>query len=239
MVKGRSLRDLPGVFNELISARMKQLGLEKLDDFAEYASIPYTTLYNVVAGRVTAAGTPVKPSIDTLILLAKALDEPLHKLVYMLAPDAPGAEEKEVYLPDCRQFPVKVAGWVGAGPQQLEEINGSWVVVEEDFARGKQLQAFRVRGDSMAAGKRPIYDGDIVLVNTLDKGYNTAAVVARLQDGRYVCKALKDDIYGKLLQSRNVDHTNGTPSAIPIDQVDEIVGRVVRIIATEDSNRTR
>jgi repressor LexA len=155
----------------------------------------------------------------------------------MLAPDAPGADE-EVVMPGVRRFRVGVAGWVGAGPQQLEEINGQHVVVEEEFARGKDLQAFRVRGDSMAAGKRPIYDGDIVIVNVRDKGYNTAAVVARLVDGRYVCKMLKDDHHGKMLVSANPVHTNGTPTSIPIEQVDEIVGRVVRVIGNENDGET-
>lgn len=87
----------------------------------------------------------------------------------------------------------------------------------------------------MAAGKRPILDGDIVIVDKNDKGYNTASVVARLHDDSYVVKMLKDDRFGKLLQSRNPEHTNGTPSAIPISEVAEIVGRVVRIVGDVDS----
>lgn len=230
----RSLTDYEGVFNKLIAAKMKELGHKKLDEFAEYSGIPYSTLYNLVVGRVTPMGNPVKPSLDTLVLLAKALNKPLHRLVYMLAPDAPGADDTEVVMSGYRRFRVGVAGWVGAGPQQLEEINGQYIFVEEEFAKGKDLQAFRVRGDSMAAGKRPIYDGDIVIVNVRDKGYNTAAVVARLVDGRYVCKMLKDDRHGKMLVSANPVHTNGTPTSIPIDQVDEIIGRVVRVVGNEE-----
>ena len=184
-------------------------------------------------------GNPVKPSLDTLVLLAKALDEPLHRLVYMLAPDAPGADESGVVEPGFRRFRVGVAGWVGAGPEQLEEINGEYVFVEDNFAEGKELQAFRVRGDSMAAGKRPIYDGDIVIVNTKDKGYNTAAVVARLVGGPYVCKMLKDDRFGRMLVSANPVHTNGTPTSIPIDEVDEIIGRVVRVVGNEETRRAQ
>lgn len=235
----RTLKDYPGVFNDLIAAKMKELGHEKLDDFARYSGIPYSTLYNLVVGRLTPMGNPVKPSLDTLVLLAKALDEPLHRLVYMLAPDAPGADESGVVEPGFRRFRVGVAGWVGAGPEQLEEINGEYVFVEDNFAEGKELQAFRVRGDSMAAGKRPIYDGDIVIVNTKDKGYNTAAVVARLVGGRYVCKMLKDDRFGRMLVSANPVHTNGTPTSIPIDEVDEIIGRVVRVVGNEETRRAQ
>lgn len=231
--KPMSLSDFNGQFNDMISAKMKELGMTKLEQFAVYSDIPHSTLYNLVAGRLTPAGNPVQPSLQTLTLLAKALDQPLWRLVYMLQPDAPGAEDLEVYPPDFRRFRVKVAGWVGAGPQQLEEINGTSIAVEDEFARGKDLQAFRVRGDSMAAGRRPIYDGDIVLVNTKDPGYNTAAVVARLIDGRYVCKMLKDDKFGKFLLSANPTHTNGTPTTLGIEEVDAIVGRVVRVIGDE------
>lgn len=87
----------------------------------------------------------------------------------------------------------------------------------------------------MAAGKRPIQDGDLIIVNALDQGYNTASVVARLTDDTYVVKMLKDDKFGRLLQSRNPEHTNGTPSAIPMEHVAEIVGRVVRVIADDDA----
>lgn len=227
------LEDYPGVFNKLIAARMRKLGHQTLKEFAKYAGIGSTTLYNLVLGRVTESGVIVKPSIDTLVQLARALEEPVDKLLFMLVPDAPGAESWGDQ-PPARRFRVRVAGWVGAGPEQFEEISGSWVVVEEDFARGKQLQAFRVRGDSMAAGKRPIHDGDIVLVNTLDKGYNTAAVVARLMDGRYICKMYREDHFGRFLVSANAAHTNGTPVSIKLSEVDEVIGRVVRIISSDD-----
>jgi repressor LexA len=233
--KPKTLGEFEGVFNPLISARMEQLGYDKLDQFAEYSGIPYSTLYNLVMGRVSPAGNLVKPSLDTLTLLARALHEPLYRLVYMLAPDAPGAQDVEVQPHDVRRFRVQVAGWVGAGPQQLEEINGKFVAVEEDFAAGKALRAFQVRGDSMSAGKRPIYDGDIVLVDTDDVGYNTAAVVARLVDGRYVCKMLKDDRFGRFLLSANPRHTNGTPTTLAMNEVDAIVGRVVRVIGNESA----
>ncbi len=92
------------------------------------------------------------------------------------------------------------------------------------------LVAFKIRGDSMEGGKRPIYNGDTVLVDRGDKGYDTASVVARLTSGGYVCKTLKDDKFGVHLVSANSLYTNGTPPYIPQSEIDEIVGRVVRIV---------
>lgn len=233
MTRIKKLEELPGPFNKLIGQRMRELGMERLEQFAAYSELGDTTLYNLVLGRVSPSGSLVKPSFDTLLRLSIALSVPLADLVYMLAPEAPGAQLQEDKTPGVHKLDLEVAGWVGAGPAQNEQADLPPIVVEDRFARGKELRAFKVRGDSMAAGKRPIMDGDVVVVNVKDKGSNTASVVARLLDGAYVCKMLKDDRFGRMLQSRNPEHTNGTPSAIPIDEVAEIVGRVVRIIHDE------
>jgi repressor LexA len=212
---------------------MKELGIERLEEFADHIGMGRATLYALVRGRVSQVGTPIKPSFDTLVLLAKGLDRPLHQLVYMLDPDAPGADEIPRDLPIMQPVPIKTAGWIGAGPDEYEEIDGEHIWVEERFARGKDLVAFRIRGDSMEGGPRPIFDGDLVLVNKKDKGFDGATVVARLDGGGYVCKLLKDDRFGKHLVSQNPNYTNGTPPYIPADQVEEIVGRVIEVRHSE------
>lgn len=216
---------------ELIRSKMKTEGLDSISEFADKHGIGRSTLYELVRGRTRTRGAWVHPSLTTAIALAKALDRPLHEIIYLLEPDAPGAETTMASDAPLMQVDVEVAGWVGAGPSQDYQSSEKPIWVDLEFAQGKELRAFRVRGDSMAAGKRPIYDGDIVLVNALDKGYNTASVVARLKDDSHVVKMLKDDRFGQLLQSRNPEHTNGTPSAIPLSEVDDIIGRVVKIYA--------
>lgn len=218
----------------LITDRMRDENLDSLTEFADRFNIGRSTIYEIVRGRTRTRGAWVKPTLDTTIALANALERPLHEIIYLLEPNAPGAELASPEDASLLRIDVTVAGWVGAGPSQDDACDEPPVYVEAAFARGKALRAFRVRGDSMDAGKRPIHDGDIIIVDVLDKGYNTASVVARLQDGSYVVKMLKDDRFGKLLQSRNPEHTNGTPSAIPIEQVDEIIGRVVRIITDDE-----
>jgi len=87
------------------------------------------------------------------------------------------------------------------------------------------LVAFKVRGNSMCAGKRPICDGDIIIVNTRDGGHPGAIVVARLDEDSYVVKRMGPD---GTLYSTNPEEPNGPP-VIPVGQVAEIVGRVVEV----------
>lgn len=54
----------------------------------------------------------------------------------------------------------------------------------------------------MEGGKRPIFDGDLVIVDRKDKGRDGTLVVARLKDGIYICKMLRDDGSGRSLQAR-------------------------------------
>jgi repressor LexA len=239
MAKSKTLddiRDLRGPFNALIVRSMRKNEIKEITKWADHFGIGRTTLYNLLRGRETETGTWVTPSIETLIKLARAFNKPLHELIYMVEPDAPGAEqyEEELSKLPIKRVEVGVAGWVGAGPEQFEWCDEK-IWIDADFAKGKDLIAFRIRGDSMAGGRRPIFDGDTVVVNQLDKGENNAPVVARLVGDGYVCKLLKDDKYSNVvkLASANPEHLNGTPTSVPPDQVDEIVGRVVRIIHNE------
>lgn len=239
---GNEGKKLKGPFNERIAKRMAELGMQRLEEFADHFGLGRTTVYTLVLGRVSPRGTWVKPSIDTLVKLAGALEVPLHILVYELEPNAPGAgeasrEQPQSPQPPLRRVEVRRAGWCGAGPEQEEEIVDDVVWVEENFAQGKDLLAFQVRGDSMAGGRHPIYHGDTVVVDRNDKGYNNAAVVARLLSNGYVCKLLKDDRFSNVvrLASANPEHLNGTPTAVAPEDVAEIVGRVVRIIHDEDA----
>lgn len=225
-----------GKLNALIVRAMRRDGFDKLTEWLDHHGLARSTFYSMIRGREASSGAWIKPSLDTLATFATALGVPLHDLIYLLMPDAPGAPAVHELAADLGRFPpttyvpVEVAGWVGAGPEQNEAELETTIPLENSFVRARALRAFRIRGDSMAAGKEPIYDGDTVIVHAGGPFENSDAVVARLRNDHYVCKVYKNDRYGELLQSRNVDHTNGTPSAIPIADVSEIVGRVVRVI---------
>lgn len=218
--------DLKGPFNDDILARMDEQGWTKLEQFADHYRIGRTTVYALVLGRQSSGGEWIKPSLDTLIRLAIALDKPVEELVERLYPDLD--LPKSAAAPS-RMAEVSVLGFVGAGPGQLEGIENGVVYVPRRVARGKSLAAYQVKGDSMCGGRRPICDGDTIVINRDDKGASGSPVVARLKDGTCVCKALKEDKFGRRLMSLNALYTNFTPPVIPADDVEEILGRVIWI----------
>lgn len=212
-----------GPLNALIATRMRQLGLSTVKEFAEYAGVGRTSLHDLVRGRAKDDGAWTKPSFDTLTKLAAALNKPTHELVYLIDPDAPGAGT----VVGVQQVPVYIAGCVGAGPEQLVEADDV-VYVEKQFADGRDLVAFHVCGDSMAGGRHPIYDGDIVVVDRQVAGEVNFPVVARLRGDGYVCKRLRP---GGILDSTNPEYDDPDMSIIAPARVAHVEGRVVRVIS--------
>ena len=187
----QDIQSLRGPLNALIVRSMRRDDIKEVTKWADHWNIGRSTMYNLLRGRETTSGTWVTPSVETLIKLARAFQMPLHEIIYLIEPDAPGAElvrsqAQGAVQPSVgvRELPVQVAGWCGAGPDQHEEVLGEHVCVEQSFVRDRDLVAFKIRGDSMEAGKNPIYSGDTVLIDRADKGYDTASVVARLVSGR-------------------------------------------------------
>jgi repressor LexA len=230
----RKYPELKGPFNDLIVTRMKELKIDKIDDFAKHSNISRTVMHTLIRGRLSENGTWVKPSVDTIFLLAKALKTPAHELLYKLDPELKESDQIQI-TPEVVCFHVPIIGFVGAGPGQATEISEGIVPVSAEFAAGKHLVGYCVRGDSMAGGKRPIYNGDYVLVNAHDKGVSGQVVVARLRDGSMVCKAFKSDKFGTRLISTNPMYTNSAPPIITALDVDEIIGRVVRVVQDLES----
>ena len=212
-----------GPLNGLIAERMRQLGIDTIREFADYAEVSRSSFYDLVRGRTTPSGAWIKPSLDTLAKLAIALNRPVHELLYMVDPEAPGAGA----VVDARQVPVYVAGCAGAGTEQLV-ASEERVYVPAEFAKGRDLIAFLVCGDSMAGGKHPIYDGDVVVVDRKVAGEMNFPVVARLKDDGYVCKRLRPN---NMLDSANSEYLDEDYSVIEPERVAEMVGRVVRIIS--------
>jgi SOS-response transcriptional repressor LexA len=105
--------------------------------------------------------------------------------------------------------------------------------LEEGFVAGRDLAAFRIRGDSMEGGKRPIFDGDLVIVDLRRQRSRQHPGGRTPQDNGFVCKQLKIDKFGVNLVTLNADYTNGTPPYISESQIAEMVGRVVETRRSE------
>lgn len=219
-----------GPLNTYFAAYMRQNGLTKLEELAQRAGVGATTLYDLALGKKTASGTMIRPSLETLKRLAVTLSVPAHELLYVLEPEAYGREQIEE-MPAAVQIPVKVAGLAGTGPDQLTESDQE-VFVEESLARGRDLVAFKIHGNSMEGGKQPIHDGAVVIVNQFDKSLDGFAVVARIQNDGYVCKKPLLGANGRLQQlvSTNLDYDDSEYRVIDPSQVQEVVGRVIRVI---------
>lgn len=225
--KRRTHRDseaiaLRGPLSGLIADRMKSQGIDSVKEFADKYGIGRTTLYDLLRGR--SDGTVSNPSLETIARLADALERPSHEILYLVNPHARGAELQI----GVAQVPVFLAGQVGAGPDQMFPLDQQ-VFVESEFAEGRDLIAFKVVGDSMEGGRRPIFDGDVVIVDQRVGPEVNMPVVARLVGNGYVVKRYRP---GGILDSANPDITDPKVAHITPDRVDRMVGRVVRVLST-------
>ena len=205
---------------------MRKHGIGNVRDFADYAGVSRAAVYDLIRGRSTINGTWMRPSLETLLKLAGALNIPTHELLYLLEPDAPGANVP--LASEVAQVPIIIAGHVGAGPDRSDAADGV-TYVEQEFAAHRELVAFRVKGDSMAGGKHPIYNDDLVIVARGQEGEINMPVVVRLDSDGYVCKRLRP---GGSLDSANSDFLDPELAVITPDRIAGIVGKVVRIIHT-------
>ncbi|WP_339097909.1 helix-turn-helix domain-containing protein (plasmid) [Deinococcus sp. VB343] len=71
---------------KLITAYMQERGISTLPEFAASAELSQTTIYDLIR-----PSSNKYPSLPTLVQLAKVLERPTHELLYLFAPDAPGA----------------------------------------------------------------------------------------------------------------------------------------------------
>jgi repressor LexA len=229
------LRAAQGPFNSRLVELMRTHELTTLDQLADRLGVGRSTLHNMAFGRATPAGRAARPSLEVLLRLAEALRVPVHTLIYELEPLAYGHDMvlDSAVDPEVRLVKVLVAGWVGAGPDQFRE-DGENLWVDARAVGQRRVLGFRIQGDSMDAGRLPIRNGDIVLVDLDDKGSHGQPIIARLSNDGYVCKLLKADRHDHALYSANIPHTNGTPTMIPLSEVAEVVGRVYHIVHTTD-----
>ncbi|WP_291423266.1 S24 family peptidase [Deinococcus sp.] len=209
-----------GPLHAMVAKKIAELGLSNVVEFAAYAGLSDTVMYDMLNGRVVK-GVAIMPKWQSITKLAAALGKPTHEIMYLFDPEAPGAD----LVLGVQQVPVYVAGCVGAGPERLIDSD-DMVYVEKAFADNRDLIAFHVCGDSMAGGKRPIYDGDIVIVDRNVEPEINSPVVARLVDDGYVVKRLRP---GGILDSANQEYSDPATALIPPSRVARMVGRVVRI----------
>ncbi len=246
------------LYEDIEAAMIEQYRLaeEGLGEYAQLVDICPETLEAVFYGGKDSEGDLAQPPVGTLQDIALATeqnwfyfmdlyaDHPKSNHMFFSKSDV--GEMKQFYLsirpgmnkrkqPNIRAFKILSIGpsskllRVAELQEPAEEI---WL--DENYVSGRNLSVFRVLGDSMEGGKRPIFDGDLIIINCDDKGRDAVPVVARLKDGSYVCKLLRDERYGRSLISTNPTPTDGTPFHIPLEEAETIEGRVVEVRRSED-----
>lgn len=222
------MSDRSGPFGEQIAARMRELGMERLEAFAEHAKLGATTVYNLVYGRISPTGEPVKPSIDTLARLAIALDAPLHELVYQLVPEAIPRRAADTTAHHATRIEI-----LPAGVDQGKGWGATSLPVDLSLARGRDLVACRSHGTAMAAGPRPIHDGDLLIVDRAKEGDEFDAVVIRLADRTLACRTRVHRGSDIVLVARNLEGRDQAPLVLQLTPGVEVLGRVVRVVHEE------
>lgn len=79
-------------FSALLTQYMEKHGMSSVVQFAERANMKATTVYDLLSKDSEKRASP---SLPTLIQLATALEMPTHELLYVFAPDAPGAPSRK------------------------------------------------------------------------------------------------------------------------------------------------
>jgi repressor LexA len=233
-------------FRGLIAKRMEQLGVRTVEEFGERFGITRGTMYTLYSGRISSYGTLVKPSVETLVALSRALQTPIHELIYLLGPNAIGQEnynELGVLLLRSRSNPnwanilseldipsrfapelvdLYPVGWTSNNVRELAGIavGYAWIYSREDA----DLEAFSAFGDSMTGGAHPIYSGDIIVTDRLDRAETGDLVVIRLEDGVHLCRLLHIGQY----VATNPLKADPTPIVLNPNEA-ELIGRVVEI----------
>jgi repressor LexA len=126
-------------------------------------------------------------------------------------------------FPDAREVPI--LGRVPAGkPLLVEENIEGFLPVAGEFARGKEVFALRVKGDSMVdAG---ILEGDYVIIRRQETAENGSVVCALTDDGATLKRFYKkgDTV---ILKSANRNYA----PIVPAGQSDfRILGKVVALV---------
>lgn len=142
-------------FPERLKALRHQKGLTQRQLAAKVSMAPGTIANYELGNR--------KPSYEDLGRLANFFGV---SVAYLLGEtDDPRRPEDVIAQHGMPVTPIPILGVIHAGdPIPAEENIIGWTAIPEDQAKGGRHFALLVRGDCFAAGPRPIYEGDLVIV---------------------------------------------------------------------------
>ncbi len=208
----------------LIGSRVKEARLAKRMSQQELAR-----RVGVSQGAIAQQEKSVTAKSKFLPEIAKIVGVSIDWLLFGVSvPAQPKAEQTRAAYGNFEIVPL-LNNTLGAGAQALlpfDLVDGGVQVpvamLKASNAKAKHLRAARVRGDSMYPYAS---DGDVVLVNTVDRDIVNGEVYALRDDDNAMLKRLYKQIDGRVRVES--DNKNYPPDYLTPDREGVIIGRVI------------
>ena len=204
-----------------------------LQDFANLIGSSRSYIHMLEKNINPSTNKPISPSIETLKLLAKAMNMDLDILLKQLNSD------QKIYLDEKKyneQFSkidafgnpiisIPILGTVKAGYDYLAQENWIGTVdVDKKLADGNELFALKVHGDSMSP---VLIEDDIVIIKKQDDFENGDIVVAIVNGDEATIKKGKKSENSILLQPLNPSYE---PLIFTYDEMKSIPVKIIGIV---------
>ena len=204
-----------------------------LQDFANLIGTSRSYIHMLEKNINPSTNKPISPSIETLKLLAKAMNMDLEFLLKQLN------SNQKIYLDENKyneQFnktdalgnpvvSIPILGTVKAGYDYLAQENWIGAVdVDKKLADGNELFALKVHGDSMSP---VLIEDDIVIIKKQDDFENGDIVVAIVNGDEATIKKGKKSENSILLQPLNPSYE---PLIFTYDEMKSIPVKIIGIV---------
>lgn len=207
--------------SEIVKQYRKTHGLS-MQDMANLCGRSKPYIHQLENGN-PKTGEEIRPNIDTISMLAKAMNIKIDELVRMMDGDS------VIDLKPCSNTRIPVLGRVVAGVpiEATEDILGYEEITEHMASTGEYF-ALRVKGDSMFP---IICDGDTVIVKKQENVESGDVAIVLVNGSDATCKKVKMNSNGITLIGYNPSvyephfYTNDEIASLPID----IIGKVVEL----------
>jgi phage repressor protein C with HTH and peptisase S24 domain len=214
---------------------MKELGLEKPKDLADFCGVSEGLVSQWFSGRTKLGPKPLRAFSRTQFNLDWITDGRLPK--YRAEESGVPAGFRRVIAVDdddprltiIPKVKLRLTAGLSGFEVEPEAFDGSTTTVPTDWIerrgyRRDDLIAITVRGESM---EPTFYEGDLVVINTADTQPVAGSVFAVNYEGEPAIKRLKRDMGRWWLVSDNADQRQYYPVTFEGD-TSKIIGRIVR-----------
>lgn len=172
-------------------------------------------------------GKEIQPGLDTIVLLAKAMNMEIDELVRMLNDDTVISLTPMKKIRNAIRIPVLGKVVAGVPIEATQDVLG-YVEITERMAKTGDYFALRIKGDSMMPN---ICDGDTVIVKKQESVESGDIAIILVNGSDATCKKVKLNSSGITLIGYNPSvyephfYTNEEITTMPIT----IIGKVVEL----------